>query len=187
MENLPTENQSVASRLNFFLFLPLGLVILILIGVGVYYFKLTEEKKKSEPISNCLILKEKYCNKGKKLLYNDKFPMIGFNLPANTVIYSPLAGKVTLSTAIFKKDGKSYPYTSILIDGGELTYALVFDYDVANQTKDQVGQNQVLAKLNSKTIDFFGNYNLIVYVMKKEENLLTIDAEQTLKLFNMGN
>lgn len=48
MENLPTEKQPAASKLNFFLFLALGLVILILIGGGVYYFKLKEEKKKSE-------------------------------------------------------------------------------------------------------------------------------------------
>ena len=45
MENLPKENQPVASRLNFFLFLALGLVILILIGEGIYWLKLNKEKK----------------------------------------------------------------------------------------------------------------------------------------------
>lgn len=48
MENLPTEKQTVAPRLNFFLFLPLGLVILILIGEGVYYLKLKKNQVASQ-------------------------------------------------------------------------------------------------------------------------------------------
>lgn len=140
-----------------------------------------------KPISSCLILEEKYCKQGVKLLYNNKYPMIGLNLPANTNLYAPLSGNISLSTAIFKKNNQSYPYTSLLIESpNNAIYALVFNYDPQKQKQGSVKQNQTVANLTTKKIDYFGDYNLIVYVMKKEKNLLTIDVEKTLKLFKLN-
>jgi len=191
MENLSKENQSSSSfalppkkpdRLNFFLFLGLGLVILVLIGEGTYYLKLRKEKKQAtsfssptrapsqaevffpSPISHPTIalgapVQKESLTKGEMIQLDYNVDDWAFSLSEGEPIYAAFSGRVELA-------GENDPQKLIVLrsEDDQLVWKYLFSGIPEIKNGDQVKKGDVLAKA-SRTPLPTRDVNLIIQAL----------------------
>lgn len=176
-------------RLKIFLIILLSIACVVLFIIDLTLFQGGAFWKKS-PFSSCVVLEEKFCKKGEPVYYQNRFLGLGFLLPQETPIFAPFSGNFTRTpTFILKKNGRENKYPGISLhfeDYQEKIKDLGFSAMVFDRTSSKgartgnIQKGEVLGYVSQEKIDFFGDYNLVVYFTEREHGQGTHDFSQSL-------
>jgi len=195
MKNLP----------KFLIFLLGFLVVLNGVLFGIYFsktsgFKLTSFVSKESGPGSCLVLEEKYCQKGEPVYKDNKLIFVGLKVPQNTPIFSPFAGDFSNTPTFFVKKAEEYiTYPGISIDGGDYIVdeqkikrptqsfsAVYYDSKFSQESRQfKVEKEVILGYVSEKKIEAYGDYNLLIGFssLDQEKGMFSSDEEVLKKLF----
>lgn len=116
--------------------------------------------------SSCVILDEEYCKTGTVVNYQGKFFGLAFKVTEGTKIYAPFDG-VTGNSRTYTLDKKQYPSLTVNFqllpqaDQDNISFsAVTFANSILNNSNTKLGEE--VGEISEKTIDVFGNYNLVL-------------------------
>jgi hypothetical protein len=144
---------------------------------------------------SCLILEEKYC---KTVKFIDDPRLKGnmlaiYSLGRNAILFSPVDGQfVNITAGAFKKNTNQvlyYPGIVVLKKYNigslpEYSFSFTFYNNSATNPNNTLERGDVIGTVSDKTISFFGNYNLVVEVVKnkqKDSHILFLPGTDILK------
>jgi hypothetical protein len=137
----------------------------------------SSQKISSEPTprpkpGSCKFLIEKYCNKGHLAevdIRGEKYKVVGFRLPAGTEIISPFDAEASGATL------KDHPLKGNMVlvfkkgDHSE-TVTLIGDIRFHGRISWEFPKGDVVATIEGEGITNIDNYNLLIFMTKKNEN-----------------
>ena len=174
------------------------LVVFVLIDIllaFLYFFPHLQDKTKSlipgSKPGNCLVLEQRYCNTGEKLMIQNKFPMIGFVLPTNTSIFSPFDGKISHSGIIMNSkrvNGKMTGVPAITITSLKNDRKITIALSNSNTLRSiSVKKGDLLLKTTSVNLDEKHNVIIGIYVRIPAQGPIFYkpDLDYIKQLFNL--
>lgn len=124
---------------------------------------------------SCLVLEEKYC-KNFNAIQNPHDPnglLAVAKIPAGVILFSPTEGMLSATPTYFFENAQTkqmskYPGASIIVstDGTSKTvkeiFSLIYYKEGSSINLSTIKKGGVIGAVSDKTIDFFGDYNLVV-------------------------
>jgi len=153
----------------FFLFIVILFIDIFLLAVCVYPTNILLSLFEPRP-GSCLIFEEKYCKKGEPIYYNNHLIGAGYRLPKKAVVFAPFDGEVSTSiTANLEKKGEKFQYPGAAVNVFDDIHHIKYNiravyYDARSQQLPtyNIKRGEVFAIVSEKTINIFGDYNLIL-------------------------
>lgn len=183
---------------KFLIFLLIFFAVLDLVLIGIYFSKTSELpfifKRESKP-GSCLVLEKKYCRKGKPVYEDGELVYVGFKLPSKTPIFSPFSGDFSNTPTFFTKRGEEYiTFPGISINEKDETgtptkksfSAVYYDFNPSQTAESfKVEKEIVIGYLSEKTLEAYGDYNLLIGFSKvsQEKRMFVPDQEFLKGLF----
>lgn len=181
------EPQPISFYKNRIFLILAPVLILTLALTAIYFFNPTLFKiflpKWEKKISSCRIVEEQYC-KEIKITKNPNVPddpnayIALFKLPKGTAVYAPTEGYYSFASSFSftnqDNNKSSYPGFSATIPNGSpndaYLYSLVFfaEKQEAGGNTKKIEAGEQLAKITDKSIEVFGDYNLIFGVTRRK-------------------
>ncbi len=177
-------------------FLPLVSLLLVALGFGSYLIGQALGKLRlfTPKPGSCLVLEERYCQKGQPVESNGRFAGMAFKLPAGAPIFAPYTSAVSLTKYIPQRDGVKYPYSGITMETGrygemawevERRVTLVANYSKLPAPDSSFSAGDVIGRVTAKSLDYFGDYNLlIVFTQPSEDRYMRVDEAYTKQIFH---
>ncbi len=121
----------------------------------------TPENKPGQP-GTCLILEQKYCGTGDKVLGFHA----GFNIPAGVPLFAPFDGYIISSSGKFSQSGGDYHQVGVYVspDGNYQKSTLLVDLTPAEPivSSGPVKKGQLIGKTTGTVVSEAGGRNLLV-------------------------
>lgn len=150
-------------------------VILVVIPLSAYLWQNSGPKPGS-----CLVLEEKYC-KNFTTIKNPRDPnrlLAVAKLPSGAILFSPAEGLFSDTPTFFFEDSQTkqitkYPGATVIVskDGTSKTvteiFSLIYYKKGLNTDLSTTKKGEVLGTVSDKTIDFLGDYNLVIGITKQ--------------------
>lgn len=157
--------------LIFILFITVVVIISYFINYLLVNYRYLDKKFIPKP-GTCLILQQKHCQKAKLIRnpFNGDSYAIGFKLPKNTPIFSPVDGEYSSPVIGKKIDGDNSSFWSTSFDFRKKTDTSLFYYSclakIDNQDRfagiKKIKEGEKVYQLDQETINLqTGDYNLI--------------------------
>ena len=163
----------------------IGIIIVLIIGLLIFILqpntpknlqslspKLLQKSKLSVKPGTCLILEQKYCTAGKLLNWNyqgQTYKLVGFRLPPDVPIFSPIDGQVGKAKAGepfsgFLADVANYEQITPTSSGFSFIGDLRFD----NMLSLNIKKGDIIGYTQDSSVRNFENYNVIFLISRRD-------------------
>ncbi len=144
----------------------------------------TETSKPTEVATvPCVVIEQKYCDQGDLIHWKNQqgniIILIGFKLPQDAQIFSPVEGQLGKS-AINQPNPFEGNYAQVVDPKEKVTYTFIGDIKFPDMVNKTVPAGTVIGGVDNKNIHNLGQYNLLIGVERVDQGKL-VEAEDIIK------